>query len=343
VFAERGLWNDVLLNLDTYVRTRLEQEFSLPGRPACRQVRMPDRFDRPALLQLIQRRIRPAVGDLDTTGLSAMFPFGEEQLQRLEAETTVRDCLRKLSRWFNEIVFSTGGSSLAGRAGEMQPGPVKLDLPDQLKARWETAVAAAQKRLQGDEPRPPLIPDIQVALDVWLKHLLEQGLTGSRHWATVELVRAKDKGPYGYLGVVRLDGPDAPGIGIAAWLAQARGRPKDLRCRLEFFELVPCPIRTLVLFRRDGRDALTGDTKTLYEAAISQGRDVRVVRYDDAALGALLAFQPWLQSVHPDIAGAGPEGQAVFKAFLARLSERLIKWIDEWSAPQEDPTIEPVR
>jgi hypothetical protein len=64
-----------------------------------------------------------------------------------------------------------------------------------------------------------------------------------------------------YLNVIRFESPEAPGVGIAAWVAEKKYRPIDLERRVGFFGAKPCPIRTLVLFRRDGLDAITGATE----------------------------------------------------------------------------------
>lgn len=72
--------------------------------------------------------------------------------------------------------------------------------------------------------------------------------------------------------------------------------------------MVPCPIRTLVLFRRDGEDALTGSTKDYYAAAVGRGLDVRVRKYEQRELGSLLAFPRWLQAIKPDVEAAGKDG-----------------------------------
>ena len=45
---------------------------------------------------------------------------------------------------------------------------------------------------------------------------------------------------------------------VAAWLGEGTARPNDLRKRVEFFKHNPCPIKTLILLRADGRAALGG-------------------------------------------------------------------------------------
>jgi hypothetical protein len=183
-------------------------------------------------------------------------------------------------------------------------------------------------------PRPSLIPEVQGALEAWLKVLQEQRIRGSECWAAVQLIQETAQGLYGYLTVIRSDGLDQPGIGVAAWLAGARGRKHDLEGRLSFFNLKPCPVQTLVLFRADGEDALTGDTLKVWEEhATGPGRDVRIQKYEPHHLEDLIAFPRWLQAVRPDVEAAGDAGAEAQRAFIERLSGELLGWIEGWRRP----------
>src|SRR5262249_9413734 len=170
-----------------------------------------------------------------------------------------------------------------------------------LNAHWQAALAAARQLLAPDQCSTALIPEVQTAVDRWLTYLAGQGIAGGSPWARVEMIQEIGLGPYGYLNVVRCGGPDVPGVGIAAWLAEGSGRPVEFQKRLRFFDRVPCPIRTLVLFRRDGEEALAGVTGEKYAAALRDGRDVRVQRYEPRDMEAVLAFPRWLQAIRPDV------------------------------------------
>jgi hypothetical protein len=78
------------------------------------------------------------------------------------------------------------------------------------------------------------------------------------------------------LSVIRTNGPHAPGVGIAAWLGRKKAQPLDLRHRVSFFEQNPCPIQTLVMLRADGKGALVGETRMVYDRALAAGRDLRL-------------------------------------------------------------------
>ena len=278
---------------------------------------MPDRISQSYLVQLIQRRVIPALGQFDPTGLAEIFPFTEDQLRQLEnQETTIRGCVRRLGRWFDDAVHPPEGNLGTVPVGLPPPQPeppaVSETLANQLRARWETEMVGAKKIVQNeDQYNSALIPVIQTALDRLLTYLRDQGI---RKWAKVDLVEDASKGPFGYLNVIRFDSPDAPGVGIAAWLAERKWRPIDLQRRVEFLDAVPCPIRTLVLFRRDGTAALAGATNDIYEKAVGAGRDIRIHQYTDQEMESLVAFPRWLQAIKPDVEAAGAAAQATLRA-----------------------------
>jgi hypothetical protein len=336
VFAERKRWNELLQNLDNYAVARIDQDFSLPGRPSRRAIEMPDRVSREHLERIVERRVRTALGDFDPTGLPSVFPFSDEQLRQLqEKETTVRACLRRLAGWFNQRVFGQPSHSPSVAADRPQPSPTGPSPISRLDARWQTELAGARELLEGGGSRPTIIPEVQAALDGWLKFLKEHHLGGADRWAKVELIQDTSLGPYGYLTVIRPDSDQLPGVGLAAWLAETRGRERDLKARLLFFERKPCPVRTLILFRADGSRALSGKTRAVWEElAVHPGRDVRIHPYESRHLQALVAFPRWLQAVRPEVEAAGPEGAAAERAFVDRLSGELIGWIADWLRPR---------
>lgn len=68
----------------------------------------------------------------------------------------------------------------------------------------------------------------------------------------------------------------------------------------------------------------------LYDKARGLGRDVRVQQYEERDFESLLAFPRWMQAVKPDVEAAGDRGAVTLKAFVSRLSEKLLRWIDSW-------------
>jgi hypothetical protein len=337
VFSERGLWNEILNSMDVFVRDRLRQPFALPGRPTRLELETPDRIERRHIEGLIERRIRAALGaDFDAAGLPAIFPFTDDHLKLLEAEPTIRKKLWKLGVWYNELVFGSGPPEPAPTDSPVvpplpaPPTPRAPTLDKLIAVQWQAALAGANKKLEGEAWGSASIPEMQTALRTWLTELKERGLVTGPPWSVVEMIEDRAKGAAGYLTVVRFDAADAPGVGVAAWMSEAKARSTELKSRLDFFDAVPCPIRTLVLFRRDGSDALTGVTRKLFDGARAQGRDVRIVKYEQPQMAALLAFRGWVQAVRPDIEAAGTEGVTAYKKHLEKISDQLILWIEEW-------------
>jgi hypothetical protein len=326
IFAEEGFWTELVNNAEAFTRERLTQPFALPGRPAKSYITMPAKVGPEVLCALVGSRLRLWFSDLDLTGLPPSFPFGPADFKRFDGETTIRGYLRRLAKRYDEIVYPA------------RPQPPPVDLRHRLAELWHEKLSATAAQLGEDRAfKVTFIPEVQNALAGWLQCLAQTGLTGLGPWHRVELVTDTAKGQYGYLNVVRADGPDAPGVGIAVWLGETRAKPLDLRQRLEFFRANPCPVKTLVLLRADGEAALkAGQTKDLYEAALRAGRDVRVHKYEPRHIHALLAFSPWQQVASAEAQAAkesDPHADGVFREFLADLSEELLGWIDSWRQP----------
>jgi hypothetical protein len=319
VFAEETLWTELMLQTDAFTRERIIQPIALPGRPTIERIYMPERISPEQITQLIRRRLLQEFPNLDLTGLSPHFPFKAEHLKEFQSEPSMRLCLQQLAKKYNEIIFPAKQSP--------------LDFRSRLAECWKEKFKLASTEI-GDvmSLRVAYIPEIQNALAGWLQALADVGQTGSGPWHRVELVTEPQFGQYGYLNVIRTDGPDSPGVGIAVWLGQSRARPYDLQRRIEFFDLNPCPIKTLILLRADGEAALCDATQNIYQKALEKQRDIRVVAYEPRHLYALMAFSPWHQVATAEKKDY-TDGEEVYREFLAQLSAELLRWIDAWRQP----------
>jgi hypothetical protein len=258
---------------------------------------------------------------LDLAELPPGFPFGEARLRELEDVSTPRDCLRKLSEWYNEIVF-------------VDPEVVRAKLRAALRERWERAAVAARQKVGTDGTyNAAMIPELQAAFHAWLLALRDAGAPGAEGWSGVELRTNTRLGSEGYWNVIRTGRPDEPGVGVAAWLAGGAYKLYNLRAALALFDDQPPPVRTLVLFHKDGEDALTGKSRDAYQDAASRGRDVRVMKLLPRHLHAALAFPSWHQSVAPEVAAAGGDAVGVYREELADISRELLAWVGEWCRP----------
>ncbi len=323
IFSEEGFWIDLITHAEPFAAERLKQPFSLPGREAKSHIVMPSKVQPDMLTRLIQQRIRNGFSDLDLTGLPPAFPFDDKDLKELSDETSIRGCLRRLAKRYDEIVYRSV--------------TVKKDLRKKLDELWKESVGAAEETYGSKLTfSVTFIPVVQSALQGWLECLQRNGLTGSALWHKIELLTDPRKQTYGYLNVIRTDGPDAPGIGVAAWLGRMKAQPNDLKQRLGFFRGNPCPIRTLVMLRADGEDALKGETKVAYDRAIKAGSDVRVHKYEAKDFHSLMAFQGWHQAAVAEVEAAkesDPDAEKIYRQFVEDLSKDLIGWIDAWRQP----------
>lgn len=323
IFAESGFWTDLLNNSEQFASERLRQPFALPGRPAERYIEMPYRISSGILNEIIDRRVRISFPSLDLTGLSSGFPFGMSELQSLNQESSVRACLRKLAKLYDEIVFPS----------KIEPDDFKADLAKVWKEQF-----LAQQRIHGQEPKLKVafLPEVQNALHAWLDVLNNQDMTGSGPWKKLELVSYPDKQPYGTMSVIRTSAPNVPGIGIAVWLGTGTGQPTDLERRLSFFDENPCKIKTLVLLRAGATANLGGKSRTIFDQATGNGRDIRLHKYEPKHMHALLAFGGWQQAVNAKLdvlKESSPTAVADFREFLSQLSSEMLGWIDAWRKP----------
>jgi hypothetical protein len=324
IFAEKSFWTDLITQGEGFATERLKQQIALPGRPARPYITMPDKVAPDVLRRLIQKRVQIGFPNLKLTGLPPTFPFEDTHLQELKDEPSIRGCLRRLANRYDDIVHKTH--------------PPKPDLRKTLEELWRESVAAAEREYGSDMLfRVAFIPEVQNALQGWLECLERDGLTGSGPWHKVEMLTDAKKQPYGNLSVIRTDGPNAPGVGIAAWLGRKKAQPFDLRQRLGFFEENPCRIRTLVMLRADGEEALKGESRAAFDRAIRAGRDIRIRKYEPRHLHALMAFLGWHQAARAEVETVkeiDPDAEKVFDQFLAELSKELLGWIDAWRRPE---------
>lgn len=321
-FAEQALWSTLLNEAEAYAAERLKQPFSLAGRAAQRHIQMPDRLSTEVLTRIVQQRIRVNFPSLDLTGLPPTFPFQDADVAEICREPSIRMGLQKLSQRFDDLVFRAR----------------KINLPERLMTLWKEQLLAAESELGSDlNLGVSHIPELQNALQGWLDCLETNGLLGQAAWKKTTLLNEPSSQPYGYLCVIRTEGPNEPGIGVGIWLGRRNVQQKDLVERLSFFKHNPCPIRTLIMLRIDSEKVLVGETtKQAYEKALKAKRDVRIQKYEPPFLYALKAFSSWEQAANEEVIAASAtiaNAEQIYREFLAEISKGLIAWIDQWTRP----------
>ena len=106
VFAERGLWNRFVPSLDGYIQDRLNNPIHLPDHGTIKTLRL--EAPSPELVRrIVEARLRPALQELpDAAGLSPIYPFTEEQIDRIaRTEPTLRDMLQQFRHHFDHVVY----------------------------------------------------------------------------------------------------------------------------------------------------------------------------------------------------------------------------------------------
>jgi hypothetical protein len=209
IFTEEAFWIDFVNDLDDYAKERLRQTFSLPGRAAKHEIKMPSSISSEVAVGLIRQRLRLNSPDLAELAIEDRFPFTESDIAQFTKTTSIRDCLRKIGKRFDEIVFPVK--------------PPEKDLRQQLLDLWNEAVTSASNR-HGSEMKfqVAFIPEVQNAFQAWLDALKKYAVGSATAWHKVELVTDDTKQQYGSINVIRIAGPKSPGIGIAAWLGQKK-------------------------------------------------------------------------------------------------------------------------
>jgi hypothetical protein len=327
-FAARTVWTELINDATEYARERLTQDISLAGKASQKVIAMPSRIAPHVVLDLIRSRLQSSFPELNFTGLNPSFPFSDDDLKELADQQSIRECLRILADRFNNVVH-----------------PIEPDLTEvaarlrvRLETLWNDQVTAA-KQQHGENPPTDttFIPEFQGALKGWLQYLHTTDQTGSGKWAKVEVVTKPERQSYGYLTVVRTEAASLPGIGIAAWLGERRPKYNNLVKNLEYFSDNPCPIKTLILLRADGEEALDGMCAEVFTRAKKSKRDVRVVPFNVDFFHTLMSFASWHQAALQEVESVqktGVDGMAVFREVLANKSNILLVWIDEWRQPQ---------
>jgi hypothetical protein len=285
LFAERGLWNDVLVGLDQFSQDRLYKEIGLPGRPSQREISLPDRFNLKEITAIVRTRVHPALGDFDKKlELPASFPFDQKLLSGVLDQTSLRGCLQQLCKSYAELVFSENGKG--------KGGPSPREIHEYLSVCWNQLRVRAEGKLEDLSAAD--IPAIAHALKVWLDFWTEEHLTEPLPWIKNDVLQRGHE-LFGHVNIVRTR-PRAAGLGIGFWLAEGKHRPNDLAAKLGFLTIKPAVIRRMVILRRDGTDALGGVSAEHFKKAENKGHDVRVESLLDEDLATILGFPVWLKA-----------------------------------------------
>jgi hypothetical protein len=160
VFAERGLWNRFVPSLDGYIQDRLNNPVHVPQHGTIKTLRL--EAPQPELVRsIVAARLRPALEELpDFADLPGMYPFNEEQVQRIaRTEPTLRDMLQQFRHLFDHMIYDTSPGGVVERDTAKAPttATAAIPLPPNVKSVVVVETPAGQV-LRHEMPAQPSMP-----------------------------------------------------------------------------------------------------------------------------------------------------------------------------------------
>ncbi len=134
IFAERGMWNRFVGEIDGYIRDRLNNPLHVPGYGTLKALRL--EAPTPDLLRrVVEARMRPSMEEVpDASNFSPIFPFSDEQvIQIARTEPTLRDMLIQFRHLFDHVVYGEEApmTTVNNGIGSQQPAGTQQTAPSQ--------------------------------------------------------------------------------------------------------------------------------------------------------------------------------------------------------------------
>lgn len=336
VFAERGLWNRFVPSLDGYIQDRLNNPVHVPRHGTIKALRL----EAPGVdlvRRIVEARLRPALEELpDFSDLSPIYPFSEEQIQRVaRTEPTLRDMLQQFRHLFDHVIFGASPQSVeketavvkssATTVAELPPmvksmvvveTPVtpkqtrpKTAAPSSLREQWEQEIGAARQKLEPEGAVTGATRELQAGLGAFLQACHEHGVKVGP-WRLQHVVPEWTFGDHPTYGAISIghwvckDGQPWK-VGVGLFLGRGPAKPKDLAMKLAAFDAQPPVLDHLILLRPEDDLTLTGKTKTLWQESERKGRHARLEAISLDAFAVLYGLPRWLAA----LAESMPEGQ----------------------------------
>jgi hypothetical protein len=361
IFAERGLWNRFVPSLDGYIQDRLNNPIHLPNHGTLKTLRL----EAPPLdlvRRIVAARLRPALEKLpDFADLSPIFPFTEEQLERVaRTEPTLRDMLQQFRHQFDHVIYGPGATDKdkeTSRQADTEsediapenrlpepelPSEVKsvmvvqssnetsTDVPPvSLPALWDQELRTARRKLEPEGALTGATRELQAGLGAFLQLCHEHGVKVGP-WRLHHVVGEWTFGDHPTYGVMTIahwvckDGQPWK-VGIGLFLGRGPAKPRDLGTKLSALDVEPSVIDHLILLRPEDDLALSGKSKSLWQEVQKRGRYARL---ESAALDAFAALSALPRFV-ASLTEALPEGQPLpnLADLLQEKCEKLLEQV----------------
>jgi hypothetical protein len=339
VFAERGLWNRFVPSLDGYIQDRLNNPIHLPAHGTVKALRL--EAPPPELVRrVVEARLRPALEELpDFPGLPTLFPFTEEQVERIaRTEPTLRDMLQQFRHLFDHVVYGAAPVSPEEGAAPDEPAaaaPVNRVAPEppviksvvvvqspappevkppaapavNLAESWDQEMRGARRKLEPEGALTGATRELQAGLGAFLQLCHEHGVKVGP-WRLQHAVAEWTFGDHPTYGAISLahwvckDGQPWK-VGVGLFLGRGPAKPRDLATKLAALEVEPAVIDHLILLRPEDDLALSGKSKALWQEAERRGRQARLEAVSLDGFAVLYGFPRWLSSLTETL----PQGQ----------------------------------
>lgn len=210
--------------------------------------------------------------------LPPLFPFRDDQLDKITAETTVRGALQQLSKLYVKETSAT----VAG----------------QCVKKYTRQWATLRKHILEASPQGFKSDSMERAhrsLDYLLNDVLERRWLTECSWESSEVWHSD-----GWLNVIWFGKSPPQALMVGIWLGKGTGKALDLQRRIDMARSSPLRAQRLLILHPDGADALTRKSKEVFDAALSQNLDIRVQLLANEDLAKIMTFQEWLEAVADD-------------------------------------------
>jgi hypothetical protein len=166
IFAERGLWNRFVPSLDGYIQDRLNNPVHVPRHGTIKAVRLEP--PTPELVRrVVEARLSHVLSEVQMRdGLTELFPFTEEQIQRVaKTEPTLRDMLQQFRHLFDHIIYGPENESRPTSIREsVRDALAQLETPRTTEPEIPTASAVGANRIEPmlSDPAPAPAPSVSI-------------------------------------------------------------------------------------------------------------------------------------------------------------------------------------
>ena len=180
-----------------------------------------------------------------------------------------------------------------------------------LTESWNQEMRCSLEKLSPDGALTGATRELQLGLGALLRICHEHGVKVGP-WRLQHVVNEFAFGEHPTYGIITIahwntrDGQPWK-VGIGLFLARGAGKPRDLETKLGALKLEPQAIDHLILLRPDDDAALTGKSKTLWQAAEKAGMRARIEAMSIENYAILYGFPRWLAAVNESL----PSGQAL--------------------------------